>query len=336
MDVCWIGSDGFHVTTPPTGFVQQPQNQPPNQGGSIRGMAPTGPPTQASTPPQNEQMKQMSQPSGQMAPLFVQPPVRPNQNYHYRAPQSNPGNQRMAGHHRQVASNVATNQMYPHTVSIYPGPIPPTMGTYPIAAQPYPNPSRPYFPIQQYTTVLPQQFIHGSYPTQQPQAPQTYYSQFPPQPMSIPRQVGPSAPTVPTTPQGNNNQPQQPAMPAPLGPQQPKKKRREKAIPIINPQTGKDINEETESLPPSGDSSARETPQPNSGMQVVAEFAARVAIVASEGKIESSSESEQSLFQQQNAQTQNIDDDHLQKMESVVQNSKLQVLFYFIQIYNYF
>lgn len=60
-------------------------------------------------------------------------------------------------------------------------------------------------------------------------------------------------------------------------------------------------------------------------MQVVADFAARVAIVASEGKLETNQEVEP-MFQQQNAQAA-ISDEDLQKMESVVQNSKLQVMF---------
>lgn len=99
-----IGSDGFHVTTtPPTGFVQQGQNQPPNQGGTIRAIAPTGPPTQASTPPQSEQIK-MQQQSGQLQMAFVSQSVRSGQTYHYRTPPPNPGGPRIANHQRQVFS----------------------------------------------------------------------------------------------------------------------------------------------------------------------------------------------------------------------------------------
>lgn len=314
------------MTTPPTGFVpQQSQNQPPNQGGSIRGMAPTGPPTQASTPPQSEQMKQMQQQPGQLpAMAFVSQSVRPAQSYHYRAPPPNPGAPRMTNHHRQVPAG--TNQMYTSHVPMYSAPLGQPMTTYQLPMQPYGNtPRPPYYPTQQFTTMLPGQLFHSTYPTQQPQTPQpTYYSpQFAP-PMTLPGRQGPPGPTVPAAQQGAT-QSQQPTMTPTLGPQQqqPKKKKlREKAIPIINPHTGKNINDEDESLPPSGDSSARETPQPHNNMLVVAEFAARVAIVASEGKLETS-EVEPVMFQQ-NA-TPTIDGDHLQKMENVVQNSKLQV-----------
>lgn len=42
---------------------QQQQNQSANQGPAIRTMAPTGPPTQASTPPNSEmKVQQMAQP----------------------------------------------------------------------------------------------------------------------------------------------------------------------------------------------------------------------------------------------------------------------------------
>lgn len=288
-------------------------------------MAPTGPPTQASTPPQSEQMK-MQQQSGQLPTMaFVSQPVRPGQNYHFRPPPPNPGSARMPNHHRQVPA--ATNQMYTQHVPMYSTPMAQPLTTYQLPMQPYSNaPRPPYYPGQQFTAMLPGQIFHSTYPPQQPQTPQAaYYSpQYPPQPMTLPSRQGPPGATVPTAPQGNT-QPQQPTMtPTLVTPQQqPKKKKpRDKAIPIINPFTGKNINDEDESLPPSGDSSARETPQPNSNMMVVAEFAARVAIVASEGKLDTP-EVEPVMYQQ-NA-TPPMDGDHLQKMENVVQNSKLQV-----------
>lgn len=313
------------MTTPPTGYVsQQSQNQPPAQGGSIRGMAPTGPPTQASTPPQSEQMKQMQQQQpGQIPMAFVSTQsVRTGQGYHFRTPPPNPGGPRMTNHHRQVP---ATNQMYAPHVSLYSAPMAQPMTAYQLPMQYHGNAQRaPYYPTQPFTAMIPGQIFHSNYPTQQPQTPQAaYYSPQYAQPMAIPGRQGPPGPAVPTAPQGAT-QPQQAVMPPPLGqPSQPKKRIRDKAIPIINPDTGKNINDEDESLPTSGDNSARETPQPNSSMQVVAEFAARVAIVASEDKMSELPEPEPVIFQQ-NAQPA-VDGEHVQKMENVVQNSKLQV-----------
>lgn len=120
-------------------------------------------------------------------------------------------------------------------------------------------------------------------------------------------------------------------MQPPLGQQPQMRKKRDKAIPIINPNTGKNINEEEESLPTSGDNSARETPQPNNNMQVVAEFAARVAIVASEDKMNEVSEpnNEPVIFQQPNDQPTPDANEHVRKTESIVQNSILQVRFFY-------
>ncbi|XP_024939403.1 eukaryotic translation initiation factor 4 gamma 1 isoform X9 [Cephus cinctus] len=64
------------------------------------------------------------------------------------------------------------------------------------------------------------------------------------------------------------------------------KRRRENAIDIVDPKTGKKINEDlsdNDTATQSGESSNRETPQPqNCSAEVVAEFAARVAKVAAE------------------------------------------------------
>lgn len=49
MSYFFQGADGFPVSTP-TGYVPQP-NQGANQGPGLRGIAPTVPPNQASTPP---------------------------------------------------------------------------------------------------------------------------------------------------------------------------------------------------------------------------------------------------------------------------------------------
>ncbi|KAK9739791.1 hypothetical protein QE152_g8731 [Popillia japonica] len=52
----------FHVSQPQQPYVAPPPNQTGNQGPALRGMAPTGPPNQASTPPNNElKVSQMSQ-----------------------------------------------------------------------------------------------------------------------------------------------------------------------------------------------------------------------------------------------------------------------------------
>lgn len=62
--ICVIGTDGYHVGTPPA-YVQQQPNQVNNQVQPLRGMPPTGPPTQASTPP-NSDLKVQTMPQQQM------------------------------------------------------------------------------------------------------------------------------------------------------------------------------------------------------------------------------------------------------------------------------
>lgn len=60
--LCYVlGAETFHVNTAQAYVTQQPPNQS-NQGPGIRAMAPTGPPNQASTPP-NTELKQITQPA---------------------------------------------------------------------------------------------------------------------------------------------------------------------------------------------------------------------------------------------------------------------------------
>lgn len=190
----FVGSDGagFHVTTPQTAFVsQQAQNQPPNQGGSIRGMAPTGPPTQASTPPQTEQMKQIQQQPGQiqMAAYTVR-----GGHYQYRPNPPNPGGPRMT--HRQVPAS----QMY-QPMPMYSTTIAQPM-TYHHVQMNFPSNAQraPFYPAQPFPPMLPGQFIHGNFPAQQPQTPPTYYSPQFQQAMTMPGQR-PPGPALPTAPQ---------------------------------------------------------------------------------------------------------------------------------------
>lgn len=346
------------MTTPPTGYVPQQAGNPPSaQGASIRSMAPTGPPTQASTPPQSEaqmklqqqQQQQAAAAAGQLPMTFVPQSVRPahgahGHGYPYRPTPQGAGGARMANHHRQVAAT--TNQLYGPPMQLYSTHMGQPIG-YPIS-MPYGAaagaPQRnPYFPQQQFTTVLPSQLYHaGNYAAaQQPQAPQTAYypQQFaqPPLTMGGGRQgPGPGVGQVGAAPPGGGGPPPgasggPPPTHTPIGPlapqpSQPKKRIRDKAIPIINPDTGKNINDEDESLPTSGDNSARETPQPASAaansnsMQVVAEFASKVAIVASEDKL-----TENQLPDVQSRSLIDPDVQHLHKMDTVVQSSKLQV-----------
>lgn len=57
-----LGAETFHVNTAQAFVTQQPPNQSGNQG--IRAMAPTGPPNQASTPPNTElKVQQITQPA---------------------------------------------------------------------------------------------------------------------------------------------------------------------------------------------------------------------------------------------------------------------------------
>lgn len=283
----FTGADGFHVTTPPTGFVpQQTSNQPSNQGPAIRGMAQSGPPNQSSTPPQNDlkQMQQQQQPQISMA--YVQQQVRAShQGGYYRPPPQNQGGPRISNHHRQsMATSAATAApMYSQHIPIYQSAMGQTMTPYPVPMQ-YQNNPRPQFYSTPPYSMIPSQYLHSTYPTQQPQAQQFYY------PSATPIMQGRQGPPPPvaSAPQAGAQPAQQAMAMQPPMPQHPKKKQRAKAIPIINPNSGKEIFDEEESQPPSGESSARETPQPSqaASMQqlISADFAARVAIVASEDK----------------------------------------------------
>lgn len=105
-------------------------------------------------------------------------------------------------------------------------------------------------------------------------------------------------PTQTTTVPQNTNQPLQPITITPTQPpfQRQQNKRRAKAIPVIDPDTGADrldeVFEQSNSHPPSGESSARQTPQPsinnvNKEKEIQATFAKQVLQVAnSESSIE--------------------------------------------------
>lgn len=251
-------------------------------------MAQTGPPNQASTPPQND-IKQMQPPQPGQIPMFTMSQVRPAQQGYFRTPPPpNQGGPRMPNHHRQtMASTVATNQPIYSQMAIYP-PLGSHTIQYPMQTVTF-NAARP--PQQYFTAqatyapaIIPGQYMHGGFPAQSQQPQQYFYQNTTPMPMAG-RQTGPP-PQVPTA-QQTGAQPTQPLTMQPI-PQTNKKKLRTNAIPIINPTSGKEIFEEDDNLPPSGESSARETPQPSAAtnMQqlISADFAARVAIRASEDK----------------------------------------------------
>ncbi|XP_044726466.1 eukaryotic translation initiation factor 4 gamma 1-like isoform X3 [Chrysoperla carnea] len=269
-------ADGsFHVSTSPANFVQQsglPQQQ--QQQISMRGaMPPTGPPNQASTPPQTDAMKvsQMQTPQG-ISPMYLQgtTSVRSNQSAYYRPP-TMPAPTRSSTHHRQQPSHI----FQPHVPVVYTQQIPPP--TVPgigiqnsqFHATYQPRTSQNFFPLP-YPTI-PSQPIFGFGSNQQ--ATQQYYYGPNGPPINIIR--GPQGP-APTGPQGPN-QPSVAAIPMnqahQMQTQQPKvPKRREHAIAIIDPITGKDklkeiFNDDSQPIE-SGQSSARQTPQPDSHAEV--------------------------------------------------------------------
>ncbi|XP_044267926.1 eukaryotic translation initiation factor 4 gamma 1-like isoform X3 [Tribolium madens] len=309
-------TDGFHVPTQPYVPQQQP-NQPGNQAQTLRGIAPTGPPNQASTPPNNDINKVQSVPPQQsMSHMYVTPqqPVRGTQGTYYR---SGPPSQqaRMPAQHRNQQQIYQT----PAATQYVPMPVPPVY----INAMPYYNGQRPQAFVPQTPLLyqggqhLPSQFTFQPNPNQ-PSVPFPFYSI---------RQNHPSqTATVPP----NSNQPIQTINITQTQPtfQTRQNKRRAKAIPVIDPDTGVDrldeVYEQNNSHPPSGESSARQTPQPvnNVNKEIQATFAKQVLQVAN---------SEPSLDDQE-IHSSSLDHETLypgtgqtSKLDHLVQSSNLKV-----------
>ncbi|KAL3283566.1 hypothetical protein HHI36_006705 [Cryptolaemus montrouzieri] len=268
--------DSFQLTN--QNYVQQQPNQAGSQGAGLRGIPQAGPPNQAPTPP-NQELKVQNVPQQATLNLYQQQSaVRPAQQYNFR-PQA-PPNQTP-----RMANNQHRGQQ-----QIYQG-TPPTQFVPVPMQNMYLNPM-PYFPsgqqrqnfVQQPLTLLQGQPFTYPYTQTLAQTPPTIaYPYYP----TMARPAG--QPPQPTSTPSNPNQTPISAMPLPqpIAPPQPMARparRRANAIPIIDPNTGANISDEIfdhdSSHPPSGESSARQTPQPaphNPNKEVQAAFAKQVA-----------------------------------------------------------
>jgi hypothetical protein len=316
-------TDGFHVPTQP--YVQQQQpNQPGTQAQTLRGIAPTGPPNQSSTPPTND-LKVQSVPQQQsMNHMYVGPQqqVRGTQGPYYR---SGPPSQatRMPSQHRgqqqiyQAAQATQYMQM----------PVPAQM--YITNTMQYYNGQRPQAFVQPATPLvyqgqpLPSQFTFQPNPNQTPTVQYPFFS------------MRPSHPSQSATVPPNANQPLQSIPLAQTQPpfQRQQNKRRAKAIPVIDPATGADrldevYEQQNNSHPPSGESSARQTPQPvnNVNKEIQAAFAKQVLQVATnetsvdDPEIHSGSLDHETLYHHSNSQAAG----QPSKLDHLVQSSNLK------------
>ncbi|CAH1183097.1 unnamed protein product [Phaedon cochleariae] len=284
-------AEGFSVPNqqgaygpPPPQQQQQQQQGPP---GGLRGIAQAQsgappPPNQAPTPPNAaDQLKvqtmQQQQPPSMNHIQYVQQQVRPPAATYYPRPAGPPNQgQRMQSHNSRPQQQ---QQMYagpaqPQYVLQQPVYITSNSG---VQYAGYPAQRPPY--VQQIATS---QAVFGP-----PIAAYTPYNANPNPPnqvynlnnyYSTPVVRHPPAPPVnPNNPAGQNVPmaavPMAAAMPPPLQQpfqRQPPNRRRANALPIIDPTTGADRLQEIfedSSHPPSGDSSARQTPQPPSAAQ---------------------------------------------------------------------
>uniref|UniRef100_A0A1Y1NIM6 MI domain-containing protein n=2 Tax=Photinus pyralis TaxID=7054 RepID=A0A1Y1NIM6_PHOPY len=317
-------TEGYHVATPQSFVQQQPQPQQNNQVPPLR-MPPAGPPTQSSTPP-NTDLKVQSmtqQPSMSLAYVPQTPRGPASQNFFTRPQQQTTQNPRMPNH-RQGQPPIFSSPS-PSIVQFQP--IPPVY-INPAAGQYFSNQRTPGF-IPGYQ-MLPNPPVYAYTQTPQSQAQQQflYNSSFMPRPLQ----------TVPTTPQ-NATQPPPQSMPLPQPPAvhtAVAKKRRPNAVQIIDPITGKDkLNElyeeqleESLSLPPSGESSARETPQPpttSNSKEIQATFAKKVAQAISKDEAPGVEEVDQSQIIEHVGFGMYAQPPPMhQKYETIVQSSKLQ------------
>ncbi|XP_056649007.1 eukaryotic translation initiation factor 4 gamma 1-like isoform X1 [Diorhabda sublineata] len=249
--------EGYPVSAPPGTYVQPPPNQGGNQGPTLRG--PSVPPNQSSTPP-NADIKVSTltqQPS--LNPMFVAPNVRPPAANFYPRPSGPPSQpQRMTSHNnRPQQGQLYTSSQAPQFMHVAATPqvylastnsVPYAYGTQRPAAASY----------VQTLPVYPHLY---SYPSQS-QTPPVSYGYFP---QMMPRTASMTPVTVANS--NNTQNPIPPVNPLPTNHhqfRQPRNKR-QNAIPVIDPVTGADRLQEMyeeNPHPPSGDTSARQTPQP--------------------------------------------------------------------------
>ncbi|XP_063903269.1 eukaryotic translation initiation factor 4 gamma 1-like isoform X2 [Zophobas morio] len=313
-------TDAFHVPTQPYVPQQQP-NQPGNQAQTLRGIAPTGPPNQASTPPTND-LKVQSVPQQQsMNHMYVAPQqqVRGTQGPYYR---SGPPSQatRMPSQHR------GQQQIYQQAQYMQMPPVPTQMYIAANTMQYY-NGQRaqtfvqPAAPVLYQGPSIPSQFSFPPNPNQTQAVPFPFYSMrqgHPSQSASVPPNANQPLPNMQMTQQ-------QPPFP------RQQNKRRAKAIPVIDPDTGVDrldeVYEQNNSHPPSGESSARQTPQPvnNANKEIQITFAKQVLQAANnetsleDQEIHSSSLDHEALYHPSSQAT-----GQTSKLDHLVQSSNLK------------
>ncbi|KAL0277381.1 UNVERIFIED_CONTAM: hypothetical protein PYX00_004693 [Menopon gallinae] len=275
----------------------------PGGGPGMRGMhhAPQTPPTsqdikQAPThlPPQSHPMPPQS--GGQMMSYAMTGAGRNSiqQPQFYNTQRGPPGVQRITTHPRTpmiVSNNPPTFLHQPTVQQMYPGslvsPAQPSMivtqhmnQTFPFQAQPRHQGS--FYPPQPYMIPQTHHYLSGSYQ-------QMYYPSPMPQ-MSRSSGPAPNSQVTVQHPQSAGGMPvmagtgsmvsQQPEVEVP--------KQANRRMPVIDPKDGRDVLYEylmsNKTPPKSAESSARQTPQPNSEPKtdqgVAAEFATRVALAA--------------------------------------------------------
>ncbi|XP_072375280.1 eukaryotic translation initiation factor 4 gamma 3-like isoform X1 [Diabrotica undecimpunctata] len=258
---------GYPVSTPPGPYVQPPTNQGGNQGPTLRG--PSGPPNQSSTPPNAADIKVSTLPQQpSLNHMFISPAVRPTANFYTRATGPPSQQPRMTSHNSrppQPPLFSPTQAQFMHMAPAAPqvyltstNSVGYTYGAQRPAPTGFVPQSVPVFSYGYGTTAT--QAPHISYNYYQPQM-------MPPRGGSIPQQTAANPNTtqntMPNVPLVSNNHQQQPFQ------RQTQMKRRPKAVAIIDPNTGADrlleMFEDNNSHPPSGESSARQTPQPSAG-----------------------------------------------------------------------
>ncbi|XP_066251122.1 eukaryotic translation initiation factor 4 gamma 3-like isoform X2 [Euwallacea similis] len=278
-------SEAYHNST--GSYV--PQTQGPSQGPGLRNIATTGPPNQSSTPP-NTDLK-VTNIQGQLPQMFGLNPVRapPGQPFFTSRTGGGPPtqgsrmpNQQHRGQAPIYQSQYVVQPVYLPPQSVYFNQRPPNnlMAPHQSFAQPVFQQSFSGFPQFSSTvsTSVPYQAMYGVFPPQSA-------------PLSLTRTTPtPVTAAPPNAPTGSlQNQPiltQAAAAPATYAKN---KQRRLNAIPIIDPNTGQDrldeiFDPENASHPPTGESSARQTPQPPNDKEIQAAFAKQVAQAISEDK----------------------------------------------------
>ncbi|KAF2880178.1 hypothetical protein ILUMI_25979 [Ignelater luminosus] len=248
--------DGYRVT--PSYVTQQPPNQANNQVQSLRAMPPTGPPTQSSTPPNSDlKVQQLSQQPPMNIAYVSQPQVRSGApNYFPRTLPTTTQTPKMANH-RQGQQPLYQTQ--------------PTQYVPMAALQPtamYLNPS-----------ATPVQYFNGG-PRPQASFVTPGYQMIPSQHISYPFPQAPSQPQAAYV--YNSSQLLQRPSPQVTSAAQSLSKIK---LTLTDLHTGKDKlsemdeQEQDDSHPPFGESSARQTPQPplpNPNKEVQAAFVKQI------------------------------------------------------------